>query len=921
MATSAIIIGGVRVRVSARSHAADKPSGEVYTLFRYCMEHDKLVMEWALALGLERFLVGAGLSLFRPTDAVMRAQLAKAEALKKRGKSPDESFDDPEFKLVQMEGYAYCVKGVISPDNMRPRHVWVTMANRAYAIYLDGNGPDIYICDELTDDAAAQKKCTRGKHLVTAQNGSNIYALPGPISHGFTPLEHPPRITIQHAAAEAESVGADGLMVGGKRGKTGKKPKSGKRGPKRLPKLRKRSRRAMYGGGRSDDVRPCDCELLGGARGDDAVGYEPGSRAAIKREFEAVYGRSWSKKLVRQLFAHLSASSAASAESTVMAETMSALMTGNHQVDAERFLEYNADRGGDREVLNLLPDPVLHEFYASWAADRAGVEMAAKPWKRRFNAVLLGGTRKPFTQVRRKRYDALQAFVRESAGVAREAAEADYASEACEAVEGRIEKTLGMIDGMYEEIASKNALSAGTAGAAESASAFSPTTHAYLRSRFGKKLGHYLAHAALRFAYNEEMDSDGMTVAEKEDYLQTALPGRDHREEFVAALGASAGTNPVPRIGLLGRAVVGGHFPYLRASMESFENGAMVGGGAGGAGVCVYGAIETAYRPFEADDGLSDDEPGDGVAGVMVGGAKRGTRGKRVGKKPESAKRAAKKHLKKRLARVRRADGDIDIDVASASSDDDDDVSGRHVPLRYRELADAAGPMGAVVRKAAKRLRKAAVKARKAKRVIKKAKRRTNPAHRAEHEQRRADPMYVAKKAAKKAARHVARTLKKATKRVARKKRMEADAEYAQRRAAKKAKRAAKPQRAAKKAKKTVRHAARKSTRKTKAWYAAYSAEKAKSAEYQAYRAKKAKRAAKKATKRATKPVKHVARRRADGTEEDESEKESGPAPTSPTAPAPTPAPKPEPEAQRPTPTPGPEKQARSKSSMSDLLG
>jgi hypothetical protein len=84
------------------------------------------------------------------------------------------------------------------------------MAERAYAVYLKEGGPDVYIANELTDDPHEQRKCPIARHVITAQNGSNIYALGGAIGKGFRPLEHPPTTPIQNEDSnKSEDVGEE----------------------------------------------------------------------------------------------------------------------------------------------------------------------------------------------------------------------------------------------------------------------------------------------------------------------------------------------------------------------------------------------------------------------------------------------------------------------------------------------------------------------------------------------------------------------------------------------------------------------------------------------------------------------------------------------------------------------------------------
>jgi hypothetical protein len=882
MASEVLTGGAKRRRKVKRTRTQKEEEMALYAdakaplnLMRYCEKNDELLWEWGKSFGLDRVFIYVGFTILRPTDAILKEQMKKMEELAKKGKGPEGDMEDPAFLTLQREALAYCVKGVITPDNMRPRHVYVTMAEHAYAVYLEGSGPNVYICDELTDDASAQKKCPVAKHVVTAQNGSNIYSLGGAIGKGFKPLEHPPRTTIQ---SEENFNDADSMDASKKKGKKTSKI-GGRRIKRRLPHLRKKHRRLrkfmIGGGGASAEVQLCSCEIEGGGKE-----FEPGSRKEIKAQFQAAYHNKWPKAFVQSFYGYLNSGHCKEAESNPgMKAAFDAMLTGNYSVDAERVLEQNSDRA-ERDVLNLQPDPVIDGFFENWSTDSSNAESYRKAWKKRFNGVLMGGAKRPFTKARRRKASELNAIIKAGYGAVNDAVMSGLSENSMAGVETAINKAVGAIESTYAEIAEHNSL--------DGAQAFSPDAHHYLKKRFGKKLGHYLAHAALRFALNEEMDGRGVDPDMKEDYFEHALPGLDHKGEFESVFqGGDSAVDAVTRFALLGRAVTGGHFPYVRADMEAFSgelnpnanaNGSMVGGGHGDSPTAMA-EIDMAYRPFDAYSlALMDDYGAEAVSAMTGGGKKRG-KGKKIKISKKTGLPKTRLH-KLRKRRRRHAEGfeDADKPVDDDDASSDDEISGKKIKLGSLEYLDSMGAMG---RKKKKKLIHTAKKLHRRRKKAHKLKKHADPEYAERKKKHAAEAGYALRKAKKHIAKRLKKYVKKHAKRKARKvkrasaawaeahAKKKADAAYAARHAKKKAKHVAR------KSKKTARKQRKKAHKKAQPWYEAYKAAKMAEAEYAAYRKKKAKRRVKKVARKAKKGHK----RHEDGVE---------------TAPTTTPAPQPE---------------------------
>ena len=181
----------------------------------------------------------------------------------------------------------------------------------------------------------------------------------------------------------------------------------------------------------------------------------------------------------------------------------------------------------------------------------------------------------------------------------------DNASASYEAKEKALLSGLQEIDAMYEEIASKNAFSG--------VQVFAPSVHKYLRRRFGSQLAAYLKHSNMQFSIAEELSNAGTPPDEISETLTMAFPGMDYEAEYhrmTAARGASsfmAGIDIPYR--LVGKAVLGGFFPFVRVDAEAMniEAKAMTGGG-----TLEMDMIDCKYRPFDARKMKKKHKPGKG---------------------------------------------------------------------------------------------------------------------------------------------------------------------------------------------------------------------------------------------------------------------------------------------------------------------
>jgi hypothetical protein len=286
-----------------------------FDVFRYARDEDKVLSEFLDVYYLERQASTAGFTFLRPVDADLHKLI---EGMKKLGNAIP---PDPKFLLQQKEGLAYILKGPIM-DMVRISHFYVSMAERAYAVYLEKD--TIYIHDRPVGKSEEQKG-TQAKLLAFTQNGSAIYQLKGPLPKGSVPQQHPPRTPLSS--------------------------------PLRFEPIS-----AMFGGGSSQKL--CPCEITGGQLAHD-------SKGKMMEWLKENLGTDWLKKAVYSIVGFVEMRCQDSSIcSPNMKKAVRAILSGNNRADFYMLFAPYTDNPEKPESkftnLPLIPDVTLDSWFHTW---------------------------------------------------------------------------------------------------------------------------------------------------------------------------------------------------------------------------------------------------------------------------------------------------------------------------------------------------------------------------------------------------------------------------------------------------------------------------------------------------------------------------------------------------------------------------
>jgi hypothetical protein len=515
-----------------------------FNILRFAKDNDPLLAEFEEAYLLDREFVAPGFTILRPSDEVLKKLTAE---MKKIGAEPP----DPKFITQQEKGLVYILKGAIAPGILHASHWYVSLARRAYAIYMKDN--EISLLDSETDDAKKQMSGAIATLVMVTQNGSSLFKLKGEMPKGSDPIRPP------ETRAPISSP-LDEIRV----------------------KQKKRKANSLYlGGGGEAGCLPC--ELEGGAIGHQGR-YQimMTLRNGDQKYGIPAYGDNWSSFFVTSfcqfLFEGMSGDSSAG-----LPEAVKALMTGNHCVDALLLLEPMAEtplRPNEKVPQNhryLVPDQIVEGWVAWLRGSPDNVQALAIKYRGKLGEMLNDGASKEFTAARTQYIDHMRGDIAkikddENAKIA------------------FIKSSVEEIKKLYSRIAKENMFSP---DGSSSVKAFNDQAFSYLSARYGDQLTWYLPWATLVFFYCESLNCTGY---EKFIHIAQMVPGRDFANEVQGSLvGAGLEAGYITAVGL----IEGGFLGYLRAGLDSLSavgirkkgNFLIVGGG--------FSHIDSAYRSFD----------------------------------------------------------------------------------------------------------------------------------------------------------------------------------------------------------------------------------------------------------------------------------------------------------------------------------
>lgn len=412
-----------------------------FNIARYAQASDKLLAEFLDAYYLDRQAAVAGFTLLRPTDAELKKLVEEMKKVK--GHPPD-----PKFLLQQKAGLAYILKGAII-DTLHASNFYVSLAERAYAIYLDKD--TLYIHNDKVD-GKKQLEGTPAKLVTFTQNGAAIYALKGALPKGSDPIQRPPRTPL----------GAPVQMV----------PMS-----------------AMLGGGLGSEVRLCPCELTGGQ-------LAHGSRQSMLEWLKKEYPSDWLDVANYSLIGYIDKVCSEETCPPDMKKSVLAVLTGNPRMDFFTLFAPYAENPLKNEIrrtsLNLIPDAILDNWFHTLEEQPDFMRRLSSDYKMKVGKILADGVTPEATKARAAFISAMRGKVA-SAKVSTKAEAAKV-----------LEPILSEIKAVYSTIASSNSVEY----AGQKVKVFDSDVHKYLRSRFGGELQNYFAWRDYLFLAVEKLESE-----------------------------------------------------------------------------------------------------------------------------------------------------------------------------------------------------------------------------------------------------------------------------------------------------------------------------------------------------------------------------------------------------------------------------
>ena len=449
----------------------DKLSENILT----AVKGDPLMLDLFWTYGLYMEFVMPGVTFLRPSDAILRKHLEEMKKLQR-----DDG--DPKFVKQRLQMLRYFLKGGITPSSMHASHWYVSRADRAYVIYMEGT--KIAIHDSEVADTSKQMRGAMATLSFITRNGSSVFLLDGDMPEGVAPRrDSAPRRPLDK--------------------------------PFRLPG-------ALYGGG----LGCTSCELVGAGYTHEAHGrfklmevFRNGSENPSTPGF----GDDAGKAVVPAFMAWLKRADNVPG----MYEAVLALMTGNMNFDLVTILESTfdtPDRPANSSHIFLVPNETLDAFADYFFADHKKAVATGEKF-----ASLLGkqlnhsGANEEYTKLR-------LAYVQHMRSDIDKTGSDDKARLAF------IKNSLGDVSKQYENVGKSNQYTYES----KTATAFEPAAHGYLQDRFGSGLGTYLAWHDLSFLAFETVRSGSFDS--RFDVLVELLPGENRAKEVSQALEVNDGS-------------------------------------------------------------------------------------------------------------------------------------------------------------------------------------------------------------------------------------------------------------------------------------------------------------------------------------------------------------------------------------------